>query len=193
MMTRRLLAATVVVLSLVAIGPAWAKEAEKAQEQSEYQIGPEDVLDIAVWNNTSISRTVPVRPDGKISLPLLTDVQAAGLTPAQLREALMKRLAEYVPSPEVSVIVREVHSFKVSVIGEVKTPGRFELKSQATVLDILAQAGGLSEFASRSKIVVFRPEGGSVRRIPFNYNKVTSPGGEQENFFLQPGDIVMVP
>ncbi|MBI2454602.1 MAG: SLBB domain-containing protein [candidate division NC10 bacterium] len=86
-----------------------------------------------------------------------------------------------------------MHSFKVSVIGEVKTPGRYELKSQATVLDILAQAGGLSEFASRSKIVVFRPAGTSVRRIPFNYNKVTSPGGEQENFFLRPGDIILVP
>ena len=88
-----------------------------SQEVGEYRIGPEDMLDISVWNNSAISRTVPVRPDGKISLPLVNDVQAAGLTPNQLRSVLLKKLAEYVPSPEVSVIVREVHSFKVSVIG----------------------------------------------------------------------------
>src|SRR6266704_1780811 len=86
----------------------------------QYTIGPDDVLDVAVWNNTAISRTVPVRPDGKISLPLVNDVQAAGLTPMQLKDVVTKKLAEYVPTPEVSVIIREVHSFKVSVIGEVK-------------------------------------------------------------------------
>src|SRR5919197_3763539 len=158
-----------------------------------YVIGPEDVLDISVWKNTDISRTVPVRPDGKISLPLLNDVQAAGLSPAQLRDVLMKRLADYMPSPEVSVIVREVHSFKVSVIGEVKTPGRYELKSRATVLDVLAQAGPFSDFASRGRIFVLRHDGTTMKRIPFNYNKVIAADGEHENFFLQPGDIVVVP
>src|SRR2546430_4986424 len=120
---------------------------DKVQESIDYRIGPEDVLDIAVWHNEAMSRTVPVRPDGKISLPLLNEVQAAGLTPPQLRDVLMKRLTDYMPSPEVSVIVREVHSFKVSVIGEVKTPGRYELNSPATVLDVLAQAGPFTDFA----------------------------------------------
>src|SRR5206468_4817575 len=115
---------------------------DKVQESIDYRIGPEDVLDIAVWHNEAMSRTVPVRPDGKISLPLLNDIQAAGLTPMQLRDALSKKLEEYMPTPEVSVIVKEVHSFKVSVVGEVKRPGRHELKSQATVLDILALAEG---------------------------------------------------
>src|SRR5207247_1004235 len=156
-------------------------------------LGPEDLLDIAVWNNTAISRAVPVRPDGKISLPLLNDVQAAGLTPSQLREVLAKRLADYMPTPEVSVIVREVHSFKVSVIGEIKTPGRYELKSRATVLDVLAQAGPFSDFASRARIFVLRFNGTTAKRLPFNYNKVIAADGEQENFFLQPGDIVVVP
>src|SRR5439155_12577472 len=137
---------TVLALSLSVAGLAAAEEppkglAEGAEANGEYRVGPADQLDIAVWNNPAISRTMPVRPDGKISLPLLNDVQAAGLTPAQLRDVLMKRLTDYMPSPEVSVIVREVHSFKVSVIGEVKTPGRYELKSRATVLDVLAQAG----------------------------------------------------
>ncbi len=129
-------------------------------------IGPEDVLDIAVWDNPAVSRTVPVRPDGKISLPLLNDVKAAGLTPSQLRQALTKALVSYMPTPSVSVIVREVHSYKVTVIGEVRTPGRYELKSQATVLDMLAMAGGLSEFAERGRIVVLRPNGGSTQANP---------------------------
>ncbi|HKR78809.1 MAG TPA: polysaccharide biosynthesis/export family protein [Nitrospira sp.] len=164
-----------------------------SQEVGEYRIGPEDMLDISVWNNSAISRTVPVRPDGKISLPLVNDVQAAGLTPNQLRSVLLKKLAEYVPSPEVSVIVREVHSFKVSVIGEVKKTGRHELKGRATVLDILAMAEGFGEFAGRGRIVVLRPEGKTMRQIPFNYNKVMSSNGALENFFLQPGDIIVVP
>src|SRR5206468_8090696 len=129
------LVTAIFVMSLIVTGLAAAEEPPKglagsAAADGEYRIGPEDLLDIAVWNNPAISRTMPVRPDGKISLPLLNEVQAAGLTPPQLRDVLMKRLTDYMPSPEVSVIVREVHSFKVSVIGEVKTPGRYELKSR---------------------------------------------------------------
>src|SRR5713226_7972499 len=196
---RRALVATLVMLALTTTGlvsaaaPAAGPRSEPTHEQGHYRIGPEDVLDIAVWNNASISRTVPVRPDGKISLPLLNDVQAAGLTPMQLRDVLIKKLAEYMPTPEVSVIIREVHSFKVSVIGEVKTPGRHELKSGATVLDVLAMAGGLGEFAARGRIVILRPDGNTLKRIPFNYNKVVSADGELENFMLQPGDIIVVP
>jgi polysaccharide export outer membrane protein len=160
---------------------------------NEYRIGPEDVLNVSVWNNSAISRSVPVRPDGKISLPLINDVQAAGLTPNQLRIVVMKKLADYIPSPEVSVIVEEVHSFKVSVIGEVKKPGRHEIKGGATVLDVLALGEGLGDFASRGRIVVLRPEGKTMRQIPFNYNKVVSNDGVLENFLLQPGDIIVVP
>ena len=189
---------TVLAISLIVTGLAAAEEAPKglagaAAADGEYRIGPEDLLDIAVWNNPAISRTMPVRPDGKICLPLLNEVQAAGLTPPQLRDVLMKRLTDYMPSPEVSVIVREVHSFKVSVIGEVKTPGRYELKSRATVLDVLAQAGPFTDFASRARIFVIRSNGGAVKRIPFNYNKVVSGDAPDGNFSLQPGDIVVVP
>ena len=196
---RMALVATQVFLVLTAPGLgsvstlAAAPGPQPTPEQGDYRIGPEDVLDIAVWNNTAISRTVPVRPDGKISLPLLNDVQAAGLTPMQLRDVLIKKLAEYMPTPEVSVIVREVHSFKVSVIGEVKKPGRHELKSRATVLDLLAMAEGLGEFAARGRIVILRHDGNALKRILFNYNKVVSADGELENFLLQPGDIVVVP
>jgi len=190
--------AALVLASLIVVGAASGQEAPNGRPHpvapaGEYRIGPEDVLDIAVWNNTAVSRTVPVRPDGRISLPLLNDVQASGLTPVELRDALMKRLAEYMPSPEVSVIVREVHSFKVSVIGEVKSAGRYELKSRATVLDLIALAGGFNEFASRARVVILRPDGTTMKRIPFNYNRVVSPDGQDEVFLLQPGDIVLVP
>ena len=202
MYTLKLAWATLIVLLIVATTLAADQDAarslakDKVQDQvngsNNYRIGPEDVLDISVWNNTAIARTVPVRPDGKISLPLLNDIQAAGLTPMQLRDALSKKLEEYMPTPEVSVIVKEVHSFKVSVIGEVRKTGRHELKSRATVLDVLAMAEGLGEFAARGRIFILRREGNTVKRIPFNYNKVVSEDGV-ENILLQPGDIIVVP
>jgi len=159
----------------------------------DYRIGPEDTLMISVWKNEGISRTVPVRPDGMISLPLIQDVHAVGLTPAELRTTLARRLSEFMPNPEVTVIVTEVRSYKVSVIGEVLKPARYELRSWTTVLDVLALAGGFTQFASRSRVVVLRPEGQTVKRIPFNYPRVIASGGEQGNFYLQPGDIVLVP
>src|SRR5205085_5179472 len=118
---RHALALALALAATLSGGPRLRAQASRADADPEYVIGPEDVLDIAVWNTTEISRTVPVRPDGKISLPLLNDVQAAGLSPMQLRESLVKSLASYIPTPTVSVIVREVHSVKVTVIGEVKT------------------------------------------------------------------------
>jgi polysaccharide export outer membrane protein len=159
---------------------------------NDFRIGPEDVLDIAVWNNPAMSRTTPVRPDGMISLPLLNDIQAAGLTPMQLRDAITAKLTEYLPNPEVSVIVREVNHFKVSVLGEVKKPGRYEFKGQATVLDAIAMAGGLSDFAARSRITILRNDNGASKRIPVNYNKIVS-ASEQGDIQLLPGDIVLVP
>jgi polysaccharide export outer membrane protein len=159
----------------------------------EYLIGPEDVLDITVWKNCpDLCRTVPVRPDGKLSLPLVNDVQAAGMTPMDLRQHLTDQLAEYLPSPEVSVIVREVHNFKVSVVGAVKMPGEYEIKSQATVLELIARSQGLTEFSNRDKIVVLRQNGTKTERVKFNYRKVAE-GDDQDNFYLRPGDIIVVP
>lgn len=162
----------------------------RAAAPDTYRIGPEDQLQISVWKNEAMTRAVLVRPDGKISLPLLNDVQASGLTVLELRDVLTTKLQDFMPSPEVSVIVTDVRSLKVSVIGEVVRPGRYELRSWATVLDVLAMAGGFTQFATRSRIVVLTPDGKSMKRIPFNYNKVA---GEQENFYLRNGDIVLVP
>ena len=204
-MIRRLF--SVVVFSVPLMGMALAQEAPKARASDagaasavlprdpravEFFIGPEDILDIQVWKNPELSRTVPVRPDGKVSLPLVNDIQAAGLTPTDLRDQLTTRLSEYLPSPEVAVIVREVHSVKVAVVGAVKIPGRYEIKSPTTVLELLAQAQGLTEFASRDRIVVLRQNGGTTARIPFNYRKAGE-GSESDNFFVRPGDIIVVP
>ena len=170
---------------------ARAADAVVPLEDRDYKIGPEDVLDISVWKNAELSRTVPVRPDGKVSLPLVNDIQAAGLTPNRLREELTRRLSEYVPSPEVAVIVREVHSAKVSVVGAVRSPGRYEVRSPATVLELIALAQGFTDFAARDRIVVLR-QNGTPQRITFNYRKITD-GTEQDNFLVQPGDIIVVP
>jgi polysaccharide export outer membrane protein len=206
-MTRRLLAAPILFLSAVSgvsaqvpsprgVVPAARATALASSNAldtaAEYQIGPEDVLDISVWKNPELSRTVPVRPDGKVSLPLLNDFRVAGLTPSDLREQLVSRLSDFVPTPEVSVIVREVHSRKVAVVGAVKTAGRYELKSPMTVLEAIALAQGFTDFAARDRIVVLRQSGGTTTRIPFNYRKIAD-GIEQENFFVRPGDIVVVP
>ena len=160
-------------------------------DDGDYKIGAEDVLDISVWKNPELSRTVPVRPDGKVSLPLVNDIQAAGLTPSRLRQELTRRLSEFVPTPEVAVIVREVHSAKVSVVGQVRNPGRYEVRSAATVLELIALAQGFTDFASRDRIIVLR-QNATPARITFNYRKLTD-GTEQDNFLVQPGDIIVVP
>ena len=164
-----------------------------AEMAAEFQIGPEDLLDISVWKNVELSRVVPVRPDGKVSLPLVNDIQAAGLTPSQLRDQIAKKLTEYIPAPEVSVMVREVHSRKVAVVGAVKMPGRYEMKSPMTVLEALALAQGLTDFASRDRIVILREVNGKTTQIPFNYRKIADDDSAQQNFFLRPGDVVVVP
>jgi polysaccharide export outer membrane protein len=181
--------------------PAKAREAKAAIVSTDprsaemniaYQIGPEDVLDIAVWKNVELSRVVPVRPDGKVSLPLVNDIAAAGLTPDELRDQITTQLAEFIPAPEVSVMVKEVHSRKVAVVGAVKMPGRYELRSPMTVLEAIALAQGLTDFAGRDKIQVIRLVNGKTTYIPFNYRKAAD-GAQQENFFVRPGDIVIVP
>jgi len=189
-------------MTIAAVALAWmlsagAPAVANPELGTDFAIGPEDVLEISVWNNTEISRTVVVRPDGKISLPLVNDVEAAGRTPVQLRDALVKLLATYIPSPIVAVIVREIHSFKVTVIGEVKTPGRYELRSRTTVLDVLAMAGGFTQYASRGRITVLRRIDGAVQELPYDFDKIAGRSSgrnlDKDNFAVQPGDIIVVP
>jgi polysaccharide biosynthesis/export protein len=160
---------------------------------SDYIIGPEDMLQVSIWKNEAMSRTLPVRPDGKISLPLLHDITAAGLTPLQLRDKIAAALAEFMPNPEVSVSVMQVNSYRVSVLGEVQKPGVLQLKAPTTVLEALALAGGFRDFASPSKIVIFRKDAsGQTQKLRFNYNRAVGSAGE-ENLALKSGDVVVVP
>ena len=160
---------------------------------SDYVIGPEDMLQVSIWKNEAMSRTLPVRPDGKISLPLLHDITAAGLTPLQLRDKIAAALGEFMPNPEVSVSVMQVNSYRVSVLGEVQKPGVLQLKAPTTVLEALALAGGFRDFASPSKIVIFRKDAsGQTQKLRFNYNRAVGSTGE-ENVSLKSGDVVVVP
>ena len=159
---------------------------------SDYVIGPGDVLQITVWKNDTLSRALPVRPDGKISMPLLHDVQAAGLSAMQLRDKIATALGEFMPNPEVAVSVSEVRSMRVSILGEVAKPGVLELRGQTTILEVIAMAGGFKDFASPSKITVIRiDEAGKTKRIRFNYNRAI--GSDEENLVLRSGDVVVVP
>ena len=161
---------------------------------SEFLIGLGDVLEILVWNDENLSRTVAVRPDGRISVPLLNDVTAASLTPMQLRDVLAKGFARYRSEPEVSVIVREIQSLKFSVMGQVKTPGRFDLKGRMTVIDALALAGGFTDFAKKDRIVVWRNKGtGQMTPVGFDYQRLLADLDATQNFNVQPGDIIVVP
>lgn len=169
-----------------------ADEPNVAAAPAEYRIGTEDVLDISVRNNPELEKLVPVRPDGKISLPLINDIGAAGLTPMELRDVLAEKFAAYIQHPEVSVVVREIHSLKVSVIGNVRTPGRFELKGASTVIDALALASGFNEFAARRKITILRRDGAIQQRIRFDYDAAVK-GDAGKNMLVSPGDIIVVP
>jgi polysaccharide export outer membrane protein len=163
--------------------------------RSDYIIGPGDVLQITVWKNDTLSRTVPVRPDGKISMPLLHDVQASGLTAMQLRDKIATALGEFMPNPEVAVSVNDVKSMRVSILGEVSKPGVLELRGETTILEAIAMAGGFKDFASPSKITIIRTdENGKSKRIRFNYNRAVSASNtDEENVVLRSGDVVVVP
>jgi len=161
---------------------------------TDYVIGPEDMLQITVWKNEALSRILPVRPDGKVSMPLLHDIQAAGLTPMQLHDKIASALGEFMPNPEVAVSVVEVKSYRVSVLGEVQKPGVLQLKADTTVLEAIALAGGFRDFASPGKIMILRKDGsGATHKIPFNYNRVVKDNRSQDNVTLKSGDVVVVP
>lgn len=164
----------------------------------DFLLGPEDVLEVTVWKNQDLSRIVTVRPDGMISLPLIGDIQASGLTAAQVGEIISKRLSEYKENPSVSVSVKEVNSYYIYVMGEVAHPGKFPLKSYATVLQGISLAGGFTQYASKNRMAVVRtinkgtPDERQIR-IPVRYDDLVSGNGEIGNFHLMSGDTIVVP
>jgi len=167
--------------------------AEIAADSDQYVIGPEDVLYIHIWREESLSRTYLVRMDGKISIPLIQEIQAAGLTPLKLKEVLIERLKEFIENPNVSVIVMEANSFKVYVSGQVRTPGVYRLRSETTLIQIIPMAGGFTDWANQKKILIIRKESGHEKRITVNYKKILMGDDPSSNIILRPGDTVIVP
>jgi polysaccharide biosynthesis/export protein len=160
---------------------------------ADYRIGPQDVVRIDVWKEPDINRTIPVRPDGKISLPLLNDVQAAGLTAMQLAGNIRDSLTKYITNPQVTVTVTETNSRRVFVTGEVSRSGAMSLLPNMTILQALSSAGGFTQFANLKKIYVLRMENGKQVKHPFNYKEVIKGDHPEENILLQPGDVIVVP
>lgn len=162
---------------------------------TDYWIGPEDVLDITVWRNVDLSKQVTVRPDGRISLPLIGDITAVGKTAAELAEAISAKLKEFKENPQVSIVVKEVNSYAIYVLGEVTRPAKYPLKSKTTLLQAVTLAGGLTAAAARDKIVVFRfgEQGGKDVKIKASYDDIIMRDESPQNIQLKPGDTIVVP
>ena len=164
---------------------------DASSENDKYVIGPEDVLDIFVWKEDALTKTVPVRIDGKISLPLLDDIQAAGMTPLQLKEELTRKLTGFVDNPTVTVTVREANSYRVFVSGEVRQPGIVRIRSEVTLVKLIIMVGGFTEWANKRKISIITTENGKEKRVTANYNKIID--GDIPDIIIKPGDTVIVP
>ncbi|PWT85566.1 MAG: sugar transporter [Proteobacteria bacterium] len=164
-----------------------------ANAGSDYIIGPEDVLDINVWKEPDLTRLLPVRPDGKISMPLLNDVQAAGLTTTQLSQSISEKLKKYLTSPQVTVMVSQINSQRIYVMGEVTRPGAYPLLPGMTILQAISSAGGLTQFANSKKIFLLRTENKTQNKYPFSYKDVLDGRRAEQNLPLKAGDTVVVP
>ena len=160
---------------------------------ADYVIGPEDVLGVVFWRDQDMTGDVTVRPDGIVTLPLLGDIAAAGLTPDVLRDQIQKAATKYVQDPSVTVVVRQINSRKVFITGEVKTPGAYPLVGPLTVMQLIALAGGLNEWADAKSISVTRSEQGRQHSFKFNYKDVAHGKKLEQNILLKPGDTVVVP
>ncbi len=169
-------------------------QADLSKNFSVYLLGPEDVIQVLVWKDENLTQTVTIRPDGKIALPLIGEVQASGLTPGQLANEVRTSLEKYyTEKPEVSVIVTEINSYSVFVLGEIIHPGRQILRTDTTLLQALSIAGGFKEYADTEEILLLRREGALEKRIHVNYKDLISGRNSEENLLLRPGDTIVVP
>lgn len=176
--------------SAAGVGPAMTA---RTALPTDYVIGPEDVLSVVFWREKELSADVAVRPDGRITLPLINDIDAAGLTPAQLRERVIDAARPFLEDPTATVIVKQINSRKVFITGEVQKPGSYPLVAPTTVLHLIAMAGGLREFTLGKKIVIMRTEAGRQKGYRFNYAQVRGGKNLAQNIELKPGDTVVVP
>jgi polysaccharide biosynthesis/export protein len=174
-------------------GGVTSQPLKAAKDDPNYSIAPEDVLTIDVWKEPEISRTVPVRRDGKISLPLLNDLQAAGLTPTQLGSEIVERLRATIVHPQVTVIVAQMSSLRIYILGQVTRAGAYPLVPDMTVMQALSIAGGFTPYANLRKVYVMRTENGVSKIFPMNYKEVIKGRKPQQNISLKPGDTIVVP
>jgi polysaccharide export outer membrane protein len=168
-------------------------QAEIAADSDRYVIGAEDVLYIHVWREETVTKTVSVRMDGMISIPLVDEIQAAGLTPLQLKEKLTERLKQFIEHPNVTVVVMEANSFKVYISGQISKPGIYRLRSDTTLAQIISIAGRLNEWAKQKKIIIIRKENGKEKRFTINYKKIVKGEDLDSNIILKSGDTIIVP
>jgi polysaccharide export outer membrane protein len=180
-------------LASAAVSGAGSAQNPPAIRTEPYLIGIGDVLTVAVWKNEELTVTVPVRPDGRISLPLVSEVEVAGRTPETVRALLTTSYQEYITSPSVSVVVEEINSRKIFIMGEVQSSGVYDLVQPTRLLQALAMAGGLTDFAKKDQIVVLREEGGSERRTVVSIKDIQTGRRLDVNMRLQPGDTIIVP
>jgi polysaccharide export outer membrane protein len=166
---------------------------KKSPPSSDYKIGPDDVLTIVFWEEKDLSTEVVVRPDGNISLPLLNDLRAAGFTPEQLRLRIVEEARQYVAEPSATVVVKQVNSRKVFIMGQVQKPGAYPLTGPTTVVQLIATAGGLADFASIKNILVMRSENGRQTPYRVNYKQILDLKNLSQDIELKPGDTVIVP
>jgi polysaccharide biosynthesis/export protein len=167
-------------------------QAPEGQAGSDYVIGADDILRISVWKEPDLSETLPVRPDGKISMPLLNDIPAAGLSPLQLKDSITEKLKKFIADPRVTVVVTAMNSRRIFVSGEVLHSGPMTLLPHMTMLQALSQAG-FTQFANLKGIYLLRTENGKQEKLPFNYKEVIKGNHPEQNIVLKPGDTVVVP
>jgi polysaccharide export outer membrane protein len=179
--------------SATAQSPATTQTDTGIPVSPDFVIGPEDVLGIVFWREPDFSGDVAVRSDGRITLPLLGDITAAGVTPSALKEQIHTAATKYLTDPNVTVVVRQINSRKVFITGEVNQPGAYPLTGPRTVMQLISLAGGLTEFANNEKISILRQEEGRTRSFTFNYKAVAKGRNVQQNIQLQPGDTIVVP
>ena len=187
------LTAAILVITLMAASTLWAEEQVPTQVTEDYTIGPGDVLDISVWQNQALTKTLKVLPDGKIHFPLIGEVKVGGKTLARLETELKQRIGVFVPDPVISVMVQNTGSMFIYITGEVTSPGRFGLNSNINVLQALCMAGGFSEWAKKDKIKIFRETNGKTQVLRFSYDDMVKEKNLDSNITLKRGDIIFVP
>ena len=177
-------------------GPGFALSEVTEADNSYYEhyiIYPSDVLEISVYGESELTRTVVVRPDGKISFPLIGDIKVAGHSTREVKEMIDKKVSAFIPEASSTVIVQELRSLRYYVVGEVGKPGMYNVPSRVTVLQAISLAGGLSKFADENSIIIIRGQGKNARRIPFDYGRIRKGKSLEQNILLQRDDVVLVP